>query len=51
MRYFFTLVTIMLGWLMLGLLLSRVDSRDHFFVYLLAMINTVVLFIIGFRKK
>lgn len=50
MRYFFTVAIIAVGWAMLAALLTFVDDSQHFGMYLLAMLNTFVMIIIGFRS-
>lgn len=50
MRYFFTFITVVLGWVVIALLMNQVDDDQHFTMYMLALVNTVVLFGIGFRK-
>ena len=50
MRYFYTLLTIVLSWVMIIVLMSSVNSAQHFILYLMGIINTLVLFTIGFKR-
>ncbi len=50
MRYFFTVLAIALGWGVIVALMPLVSSNQHLLLYVLAMANTLVLYLIGFRS-
>lgn len=50
MRYFYTLLTIILSWVMIIVLMSAVKPQQHFLLYLMGIVNTLVLFTIGFKR-
>lgn len=49
MRYLFTVLIIILSWVVIVALMPLVPADKHFALYMLAMVNTVVLYFIGFR--
>lgn len=49
MRYLFTFLIIALSWVVIVALMPLIPTEKHFVLYALAMINTVVLYLIGFR--
>jgi len=50
MKYLFTVLAIALSWIIIIILMPLIDSDKHLFLYALAMINTFVLYLIGFRS-
>lgn len=50
MRYFYTLLTIILSWVMIIVLMTSVNASQHLILYIMGIINTLVLFSIGFKK-
>jgi len=50
MRYLYTLLTIVLSWVMIIILMTSIRPGQHFLLYLMGIVNTLVLFIIGFRR-
>jgi hypothetical protein len=50
MRYLYTLLTIVLSWVMIIILMTSIRASQHFVLYLMGVINTLVLFTIGFKR-
>lgn len=51
MRYLFTVLIIALSWVVITVLMPLVPESKHFILYVLAMANTLVLYLIGFRNN
>ena len=51
MKYLFTVLAIIISWLVIIIIMPIVNDDKHFLLYSLAMINTFVLYLIGFRNK
>jgi hypothetical protein len=50
MRYLYTLLTIVLSWVMIIVLMTSIRPAQHFLLYIMGIINTLVLFTIGFKR-
>lgn len=51
MKYLFTVLAIALSWMIIIIIMPLITSENHLLLYILAMVNTFVLYLIGFRSK
>ncbi|MDD4937588.1 MAG: hypothetical protein PHX34_01000 [Candidatus Shapirobacteria bacterium] len=51
MKYLFTVLGIVVGWLVIIVIMPLTTTNQHLILYILAMINTFVLYLIGFKNN
>ncbi|MCW1949097.1 MAG: hypothetical protein KIH89_001465 [Candidatus Shapirobacteria bacterium] len=51
MKYLFTVLAIFLSWTVILIIMPLLDPSRHLFLYFLAIINTFVLYLIGFKNN
>ncbi|MEI8068123.1 MAG: hypothetical protein WCG91_04240 [Candidatus Shapirobacteria bacterium] len=51
MKYLFTVILIALTWIIMIIIMPIVQKDHHIILYFLAIVNTFVLYLIGFRSS
>jgi len=51
MKYLFSVLGIVLSWVVIISIMPLVNADQRMFIYYLAIINTFVLYMIGFRNS